>query len=69
MQRSILRMGDPFYCSGRGVEAFDTSFLHALIEDMTDTMRAANEVGLAAPQIGVDARVVIFRVSVEPALS
>lgn len=61
MQRSILRMGDPFLLQrAREVEAFDTSFLHALIEDMTDTMRAANGVGLAAPQIGVDARVVIF---------
>lgn len=61
MQRSILRMGDPFLLQrAREVDAFDTPFLHALIEDMTDTMRAANGVGLAAPQIGVDARVVIF---------
>lgn len=61
MQRPLLRMGDPFLLRrAREVEQFDTPVLHALIEDMFDTMRATNGVGLAAPQIGVDGRVVIF---------
>jgi len=34
--------------------------LNALIADMFDTMEAAGGVGLAAPQIGVDLRLVIF---------
>ncbi len=34
--------------------------LHRLIEEMFDSMRAANGVGLAAPQIGVSLRVVVI---------
>ncbi len=44
----------------RPVLAFDTPALHALIDDLFDTMRHLNGAGLAAPQIGVDLRVVIF---------
>lgn len=61
MIRELLRMGDARLLGrARGVEAFDTPELHALVADMFDTMRAAGGVGLAAPQIGVDLRVVIF---------
>jgi peptide deformylase len=42
------------------VERFDTPELQALIADLFDTMRAARGAGLAAPQIGVDAALVIF---------
>jgi peptide deformylase len=42
------------------VRQFDTPELHALFADMQDTMRALNGAGLAAPQIGVSLRVVIF---------
>jgi peptide deformylase len=41
---------------------FDTPEVHALLADMRDTMRAMNGVGLAAPQIGENLRVVIFEV-------
>jgi peptide deformylase len=41
---------------------FDTPLLHALLLDMRDTMQALNGAGLAAPQIGVGLRVVIFGV-------
>jgi peptide deformylase len=34
--------------------------LHALIADMFETMAAADGVGLAAPQIGVDLQLVVF---------
>jgi peptide deformylase len=39
---------------------FDTPELNALVDDLIDTMRAADGAGLAAPQIGVDLRVVVF---------
>ena len=60
-------MGDPrlWEVSGR-VEAFDTPDLHALVQDMEDTMRALNGAGLAAPQIGVGLQVVIFGVESNP---
>lgn len=54
-------MGDPLLLRrAEAVARFDTPELHALILDMEDTMRAANGAGLAAPQIGVSQRVVIF---------
>lgn len=42
------------------VKNFGSSELRALLADMRDTMRALNGVGLAAPQIGMNLRVVIF---------
>ncbi|WP_028311343.1 peptide deformylase [Derxia gummosa] len=61
MIRELLRMGDPRLLRiARPVEAFDTPELRELLADMRDTMAAANGVGLAAPQIGADLRVVIF---------
>ena len=42
------------------VVRFDTPELRALIADMEDTMHALDGAGLAAPQIGVGLRVVIF---------
>ena len=59
--RDILKMGDPrLLRRAEPVTAFDTPELHALIEDLFDTMYAANGAGLAAPQIGVNLQVVIF---------
>lgn len=59
--REILKMGDPrLLCVAPPVLRFDTRELHALIEDMFDTMAAAQGAGLAAPQIGVDLQLVIF---------
>jgi peptide deformylase len=48
------------------VGRFGTRELDALADDMLDTMRALNGAGLAAPQIGVSLRVVIFEVSSNP---
>ena len=63
MIRDVLRMGDPRLLErSREVTAFDTPELHALLADMRDTMQALNGAGLAAPQIGVLQRVVIFGV-------
>ncbi|MCX7659537.1 MAG: peptide deformylase [Caldimonas manganoxidans] len=59
--REILKMGDPRLLRvARPVREFDTPQLHALVQDLFDTMRAAHGAGLAAPQIGVDLAVVIF---------
>lgn len=61
MIRDILRMGDPRLLTvAQPVEHFGTPELEALLLDMFDTMHAANGAGLAAPQIGVPLRVVIF---------
>ena len=65
--RPVLRIGDPRLLRvSRPVETLDTPELHALIDDMQDTMRALNGAGLAAPQIGVDLQVVIFGVDSNP---
>jgi peptide deformylase len=48
------------------VRLFDTPELHALLADMRDTMHALDGVGLAAPQIGVNLRVIIFEVAGNP---
>ena len=45
---------------------FDTPELHALLIDMRDTMQSLDGAGLAAPQIGVNLRVVIFGVRFNP---
>ncbi len=59
--REILKMGDPRLLRiAEPVQAFDTPELHALIEDMFETMEAAQGAGLAAPQIGIDLQLVIF---------
>ena len=57
----ILKMGDArLLRHAQPVTRFDTPELHALVQDLLDTMAAANGAGLAAPQIGVDMQVVIF---------
>ena len=57
----ILKMGDPRLLRvAQRVRDFDTPGLHQLVQDLRDTMTAANGAGLAAPQIGVDQRVVLF---------
>jgi peptide deformylase len=59
--RNILRMGEPLLLQRAAeVTRFNSPELHALVADMQDTMRHANGAGLAAPQIGVSLRVVIF---------
>lgn len=44
----------------RAVERVDAPEVTQLIVDLFDTMRALDGAGLAAPQIGVDLRVVVF---------
>lgn len=59
--RQILKMGDPrLLRQAEPVREFGTPELETLIQDMFDTMHAANGAGLAAPQIGVNLQLVIF---------
>ncbi|HRD92931.1 MAG TPA: peptide deformylase [Accumulibacter sp.] len=67
MIRPVLRMGDPrLWQQARPVERFATPELHALLADMIETMRHLDGAGLAAPQIGVALRLVIFGVDANP---
>ena len=59
--REVLKMGDPrLLAVAQPVAKFGTPELESLLSDMQDTMRNLNGAGLAAPQIGVGVRVVIF---------
>ena len=65
--RRVLKMGDPLlYRKADPVEKFNTPELNTLVADMFDTMAELNGAGLAAPQIGVSLRVVIFGVEANP---
>jgi len=61
MIREILRMGDERLLRvSEPVTRFNTEELRQLLSDMFETMHAADGAGLAAPQIGVALRVVVF---------
>jgi peptide deformylase len=65
--REVLRMGHPILRErAKPVEQFGTPELHELLQDMKETMAAKNGAGLAAPQIGVGQRIVIFGVDKNP---
>ncbi|WP_334107303.1 peptide deformylase [Methylobacillus sp.] len=65
--RPVLKMGEPVLLQKAApVTQFDTPELHSLIRDMEDTMVHLNGAGIAAPQIGVSLRVVIFGVGHNP---
>jgi peptide deformylase len=59
--REVLKMGDPrLLAVAQPVGEFGTPELENLLSDMRETMLSLNGAGLAAPQIGVGLRVVIF---------
>lgn len=63
----ILKMGDTRLLRvAKPVTAFGTPELKQLIDDMFETMAAVSGAGLAAPQIGIDLRVVIFGYETNP---
>jgi peptide deformylase len=69
MIREVLRMGDARLLRiAEAVPAtmFGSAALAELITDMQDTMASLNGAGLAAPQIGINLRVVIFGVGANP---
>jgi peptide deformylase len=61
--RKVLRMGHPILQEPSAeITQFNTAELDSLIQDLFDTMRVEDGAGIAAPQIGVLKRVVIFGV-------
>jgi peptide deformylase len=67
MIREILKMGDPRLLRiAKPVENIHDPELTAIVADMYETMHAANGVGLAAPQIGIDLRLMIFGFETSP---
>ena len=59
----IITLGDPrLRLKGEPVDAFG-KYLHELLDDLTETMRAAPGVGLAAPQLGVALQACVIEVS------
>lgn len=64
--RTVLKMGNPVLRQvAAPVQQFDES-LRALVADMDETMRHLSGAGIAAPQIGVSLRVVIFELQENP---
>ena len=58
--RDILKMGNPELLKVSEPVDFEKDDFTTLIEDMKETMKANDGAGLAAPQIGVFKRLVIF---------
>jgi peptide deformylase len=59
--RTVLKMGDPRLLQvSTPIDPIDADAMGDLLQDMWDTMAAENGAGLAAPQIGVMQRLVIF---------
>ena len=58
--RDILKMGNPDLLKVSEPVDFEKDDLTTLIKDMKETMKANDGAGLAAPQIGVFKRLVIF---------
>lgn len=60
--RPIVLLGDPrLRLKGETVDSFG-KYLHELLDDLTDTMRHAPGVGLAAPQLGEAQRACVIEV-------
>src|SRR3954467_9662857 len=60
--RPIVLLGDPrLRLKGETVDSFG-KFLHGLLDDLTDSMRHAPGVGLAAPQLGEPLRACVIEV-------
>ena len=61
--RNIIKMGDETLLKKcREVKEVDERVLQ-LLDDMAETMRSANGLGLAAPQVGVLRRIVVIDVA------
>ena len=68
-RRKIRTVPDPVLREpAKKVPLIDTSVLR-LIDDMIETMRESNGVGLAAPQVGVSLRVVVIEVPGEDVIT
>lgn len=62
--KEVIKMGHPLlFRSAQAVTEFNTPELKQLLNDMKDTMDDLNGAGLAAPQIAVSLRVMIFGIT------
>jgi peptide deformylase len=66
MVRNIVKYGDPVLRRKCPPVTEVTDEIRTLAADMIDTMKAANGVGLAAPQVGVSAQIAVIDVSHDP---
>ncbi|SFN82941.1 peptide deformylase [Sphingomonas sp. OK281] len=67
MIRPVLKMGDPrLYRVAQEVAHLRDPDVMAIIADMHETMANASGVGLAAPQIGVDLRIMVIGFETNP---
>jgi len=65
--KPVLKMGHPLLRRvAEPVAQLGSAELRELVTDMDDTMRALSGAGIAAPQIGVGLRVVIFELKENP---
>jgi peptide deformylase len=65
--QKVIKMGHPLlFQQAKKVEEFNTPELDNLLVDMKDTMDDLNGAGLAAPQIAVSLRIMIFGVAANP---
>ncbi len=65
--REVLKMGDPgLLAKAKAVAEPGTEEINNLIRDMRDTMNEKNGAGLAAPQIGIPLRIVMFGIHDNP---
>jgi peptide deformylase len=67
--RPVLRLGDPrlrLRSAELETADFGSARLMALVDDLRDTMSASAGAGLAAPQIGVPLRVVLYGIDANP---
>ena len=63
MIRNIVKVGDPLLRKvSKPVKSFDEK-LSDLLDDMRDTMRANNGVGIACPQVGILRRCFVIEVN------
>lgn len=65
--QKVIKMGHSLlFQQAKKVEDFNTPELDNLLVDMKDTMEHLNGAGLAAPQIAISLRVIIFAVTSNP---
>ncbi len=59
--KTIIKMGNPkLFKKSKPIHHFNTPKLHAIIQDLKDTMQHYNGVGIAAPQIGYLLQIIMF---------
>lgn len=65
--KPVLNIGNPFLNqTAKKVSHINDELRQGVIQDMLDTMEAEDGAGIAAPQIGVDLRIVIFGIEKNP---